>query len=268
MRKTTPVLIAAGLLLVCLLLILAIGLPRLRAEQRWSDLRARGILRIGTDPGVAVFSMPGPEGWMGYDAAVARELGARLGLRIEPVPVGYDGLYDALTTGAVDVSMSAMPPDPARAGAFAFSQPYFDAGVRLVGPRAASYRAPSDLRHSRVAVALGSDADKTALHHERRVPGFVRVPRQDGPGALGAVADGSAGWALVDGLAAAGGPCRAVEAPPDARTGGMACIALQPQPYVIAARAEDGRLLAEINRALAAMQADGTLDALWRRQVM
>jgi ABC-type amino acid transport substrate-binding protein len=262
-RKTRRALPAAIGLLVAggVFLSLVVTLPRIQSERRWAALQSRGVLRIGTDPGVGRYSFFGPDGWAGLDADVGRALGSRLGLRIEVVPVGYDGFYDALATERVDVSMSALSPDPARAADVLYSRPYIDAGVRLVGAAGQRYASIDDLRHAAVAVVLGGDADAAARYAERRVAGFERVPQPSAEAALTELERGAVAWALVDGRDVAGGLCRAVEARTELRGEYDRCVALQPRPFVIAARRDDARLMDEINRALGALQADGVLDA-------
>jgi ABC-type amino acid transport substrate-binding protein len=240
----------------------AVVLPRLQAQQRWQSLLSRGVLRIGIDPGVARFSFFDDSRWAGFDTDVATEIAGRLNLRVEAVPVGYDGFYDALLTERVDVSMSALVPDDARLNEALFSQPYVDMGVRLIGPERAMYRSPSDLR-GRVGVLLGTDADRAARYYERRVAGLSRANMSNAWQAIEGIRVGTLEWVMLDAEEILGRTCRPVEPregsahPNDTR-----CFALQPQPYVMAAARSNARLMDEINRALQAMQADGTLDRI------
>ena len=231
---------------------------RLRAgaesERRWALIRARGGLRIGIDPGDKRFSFFTAEGWQGFDADLAREISRRLGLALWIEPVGFDGIYDALRSDRVDVSMSALLPDPAQTADFAYSEPYFEAGLALAGGCPRGEAVPSCLSGARVSVALGSDADRLARLWERRVPGLARLAVADdvaalsilGGGADAALVDGREMWPALRRLGAIGQPVAVVVS----------------QPYVLGVRRGDSRLLAELNALLSAMQADGTLEAL------
>ena len=230
--------------------------PAVQAEQNWCELRARGSLRIGIDPGIQPFSFYDSSGWNGFDADLARELATRLNLKFSSDPVGYDSMYDALQTGRVDIALSAVSPDPNRTAEFAYSQPYFDAGIRAVSLSPIN-TINTDLTHKRVAVGLGTEADRQVRFWERRVPHLQRLPLADDAAALAALTSGQADVALVSVFAAGG---------VDGATGWQVS-SLAPRPYGIALRREDQRLLAEINRALAQMQQDGTLDALRRKWV-
>ncbi len=227
------------------------------SEQRWALVRARGGLRVGIDPSDKRFSYFTVDGWQGFDADLASEIARRLGLALWVVPVGYDGFYDALRTDSVDVSMSALIPDPGQTADVAYSRPYFEAGLVLVGGCRPGEPIPACLSGSSLSVALGSDADQLARLWERRVQGLRRVPRDDDGAALAllgaqgdaALVDGREAWSQLATLRNTGAPIRVVES----------------RPYVLAARRGDGRLLAEIDAILSAMRADGTLDGLARK---
>ncbi len=248
--------IAAALIAV---VFIAYGRVRAEAEseQRWSLVRARGGLRVGIDPSDKRFSYFTADGWQGFDADLAREIARRLGLALWVEPVGYDGLYDALRADRVDVSMSALLPDPAQMADYAFSRAYFESGLALVGGCRPGEAIPACLAGRRLSVALGSDADRLARIWERRVPGLGRVLAEDdgaalaflGPQSDAALVDGRETWAQLAALRIRGEQISVVES----------------RPYVLAVRRSDGRLLAEIDAVLGAMQADGTLDALARK---
>jgi hypothetical protein len=66
---------------------------------------------------------------------------------------------------------------------------------------------------------------------------------------------------MLDGIEVAGRACHAVESTSFKADRGSGCVALQPQPYVIASHRDDARLMEEIDRALDQLASDGTLDA-------
>lgn len=234
--------------------------PWLRAESNWRALLSRGTLRVGIDPGVAPFSFYDDSGWNGFDADMARTLAARLNLTLQSDPVGYDSMYDALQTNRVDVVISAVVVDPARTADFVYSLSYFDAGPRLVTalPIPPTADAMSALGGKRVAVSLGSEADRVVRYWERRVPYLQRLEVGSDPGALQALqagGDAKADAALVDVLTPQ------LNAP---WCGTTPCtqVSVSPRPLVIALRGSDPVLLDHINQTLREMKADGTLDQL------
>ena len=237
--------------------------PIVVAEQHWRQIQSRGALRIGIDPGVRPFSFFGAQGWEGYEADVAREVARRLNLRVEVIPVGFDGFYDALLTDRVDVSMSALVPDASRLNEFAYSNATVDVGVRLIGRSERTFTNADALQGQRVAVVLGSDADRVARHYERRIAGMQRIEVADLSAALSGIRVGIFNWTMVNGLSVLGKICKPI-APNDgqAMQTDVRCYAIQPQPHSFAALGVNGRLVDEANRALSTMQDDGTLDAL------
>jgi len=227
------------------------------SEQRWSLVRARGGLRVGIDPGDKRFSYFTADGWQGFDADLAREIARRLGLALWVEPVGYDGLYDALRTDRVDVSMSALVPDPAQTADVTYSAAYFEAGLAFVGGCQRDDVIPACLAGKQLSVALGTDADRLARLWERRAPGMGRVLAEDDAAALAmvgkqsdaALVDGREAWPQLDPLRGSGHPIRVV----------------QSQPYAVATRRGDARLMAELDAILSAMSADGSLDRLEKK---
>lgn len=244
------VMIAGGVIFV-------VARPWVIAQQRWSAIRAGGVLRIGIDPGIRPYSFYGEKGWEGFDTDVANELAARLNLRVQPVPVGYDGFYDALTRDVVDVSMSALSPDAGKGNDFVFSDAYVDAGVRLLRNDESVWRGIDDLRDATLGVALGSEGDRVARWLERRVAGIQRETVERDIDALEGLRIGILDAVLVDGVSALGRQCE-----PIAPRNQMTCVAIQPKPYVIAARADGTQMIDAINAVLLDMQRDGTLNRL------
>ena len=252
----------AAIILVGALLLVVVApaaVSRFSAEQianaQWEELRSRGALRVAMDPGWQPFSFFGETGWEGLDADLVREIARRLEMQVQPDPVGYDSLYDALHLKRADLVASAVVVDPSRMATVAYTVSYFDAGVRVVTRSRSGIQRPQDLQGRRVVVVLGSDADRVARFWERRLAGVSRITVEDDPAALAALHAGTVDVALVDGLFA----LRAVNG---SGSDGLSVWSIEPRAYAIAVRADNPRLLAALNDALSAMRADGTLQRL------
>lgn len=237
------------------------------AEQRWREIRTQGVLRVGIDPGVQPFSFFGASGWQGFDADVARMIAAQLNVQVQPIPVGYDGFYDALTTRRVDIVMSALVADSARTTDVLYSRPYFDAGLRWIMPRGQLFNSASDLRNKDVVVAFGSEADRFARFFERRVPGLRREVVADDASVANQIRIGTSRVGILPNRVAIQQGCEALPQPESEtrppRT--FRCALLNSVPYVVAADPQNGRLLAEINGVIERMQSEGALDQLASR---
>jgi cystine transport system substrate-binding protein len=157
----------------------------------------------------------------------------------------------------VDLSMSALSPDAGKGADFVWSDAYVDAGVRLLRNEASHWRGIDDLQNAKLAAALGSEGDRTARWIERRVAGVQRSTANDDAGAINGLRIGTFDAVLVDGSSVLGTQCEPI-APRKQTT----CVAIQPKPFVIAARADGARMIDAINAALLDMQRDGTLNRL------
>ncbi len=225
-------------------------------DPTWERVQETGVLRVGMDASFPPFEAIASDGTLvGFDVDLARELGRRLGEGVEVQFVAnlpYDGLYDALTIGRVDVVISALVVDPARMADFAYSISYFDAGQVLVVREGASHvEGMDDMEGRTLAVALGSRGDLVARRWDRRLEGLTLVSYQTADAALLDVADGQADVALVDRVSALRAPGVAIVGDP-----------VTEEPYAIAVQKESQHLLHAINEALRDMKADGTLEAL------
>lgn len=235
--------------------------PLVSAEQSWRAVRGRGTLRVGTDPSWQPFSFYDAAGWAGFDADLAAALAARLELRVEPIPVGFDGRYDALSTGLVDVAISAVVVDPTQTQRATFSVAYADVGPRLIVPVAAQATRIEQLAGKRLGAARGSAADRVARYWQRRLAAVELVAFEDDAAALTALRAGALDAALIDGVEAMRLGCPAT-GDGGSHMADWLCIAIAPNPYVVAIRASDIRMREEVDAALRALIADGTVERL------
>jgi ABC-type amino acid transport substrate-binding protein len=229
-----------------------------RPDDAWERVLETGALRVGMDASFPPFEFIVADGTLsGFDVELAQELGRRLGVEAQFVTnLPYDGLYDALAVGRVDVLISALVINPERMADFAYSASYFDAGqVLVVREGETGVAGVADLSGRALAVEFGSQGDMEARKWARRLPGLVVAPYETAAEALAAVAAGEADGALVDHVSALA----------EIGTGSGLVVVGDPvvaQPYAVGVRQESVYLLRAINDALAEMEADGTMEAL------
>ncbi len=170
----------------------------------WTRIESSGEMRICLDPSFPPFEStdPNTESLVGFDIDLSEELARRLGVSASFVPVGFDGLYDALMANACDLVLSAFPYDPRQTEDFVFSVAYFNAGQVLVVPVAGEEAGSlADLAGQVVAVEWGSDGDVTVRRWGQRIP-LTPYPAETPAEALQAVADEGARAAVVDAISA------------------------------------------------------------------
>ncbi len=243
----------AGALIACVLI--ACSSP---TDPTWDRVRETRTLRVGMDASFPPFESIAADGSLvGFDVDLARELSRRLD--VEPRFVAnlpYDGLYDALTAGRVDIVISALVVDPSRMGDYAYSRIYFDAGQVLVSrteQRASDSMA--DLGGHRLGVVLGTEGDREGRRWARRLEGLVVVQYRTPARALSALEEGETDVVLVDHVSA----LQAMGEGKDLVIIGKPVVEV---PYACAMRRDSVQLLRAVNEALVAMEDDGTMDAL------
>ncbi|MEG1159694.1 MAG: transporter substrate-binding domain-containing protein, partial [Acidaminococcaceae bacterium] len=71
---------------------------------------AEKVLRVGTEPTFAPFEFQkeGSKEYTGFDMDLARALGKQMGMKVEIVNMGFDGLIPALNAGNIDVVAAGM----------------------------------------------------------------------------------------------------------------------------------------------------------------
>ena len=284
---------------ICHLLFVLFLVSCARPDDAWDRVREVGVLRVGMDASFPPFETIAADGTLvGFDVDLARELGRRLGVEIQFVAnLPYDGLYDALAVGRVDVVISALVVNPARMADFAYSASYFDAGQVLVvrdGESRTGEACPepvdgTDRGHlarledgctmdrghlarledgCTLAVEFGTRGDLEARKWARRLSALKVVPYQTAAEALAAIRAGEADAALVDHVSAL-----ELVVEEGFREGttlvdhAAECMVIvgQPvveEPYAVAVRRDSRYLLRAIDDVLADMKADGTMERL------
>lgn len=229
-------------------------------NDTWPQIEASGVLRAGVDPTFPPFATADGADAQGLDIDLARALADELGLEAQFTYFGYDGLYDALTTGQVDVLVSALVVAPERTQDVAFTTAYFDAGQVLVVPAGSAAGGMADLDGRTLAVELGALGHVAARGWQERLPALTVTTFGSADEALAAVAGSAADAALVDSVSArlylrdhADSGLTRLDPP------------VMSEPYAAAVRIGDRTLLGRLDDALATLERSGQLEDMTRR---
>jgi polar amino acid transport system substrate-binding protein len=226
-------------------------------DGTWRRVQESGVLRIGMDASYPPFGVISANGPLGLDVDLINEIGRRLGVRVEIVNLGFDGMYEDLYTGKVDALISALSVDPAQLGRFFYTRPYIDAGQVIVS-RDGTYQTMRDLDGHSVALEYGSIGDEVARIWKRRLRVLNLIHFTTADEALQAVASGKADAALVD----------SITARLYLRSHSGLILSKKtayPDVYAIAVRTGSYDLAGVLNRLLNDMERDGTLSAIIER---
>ena len=243
------------------LLLIALCLTGCRAEaDTWEQIKASGVMRIGIDPTFPPFAEAEGDRVWGLDVDLANSLAEGLGLEARFTYFGYDGLYDALATHQVDVLISALVIAPERTQDVAYTRPYFDAGQILIRPGTRTdIGRLSDMAGKDLAVELGSLGHVEALERQRDMVDLTIRPYNSVSDAIRAVEAGIADAALVDGVSGR----LYLKAMPDKNRSLIRLPELVTlEPYAVAVRIEDERLLEELDFQLQELSESGALEAM------
>ncbi len=231
-----------------------------KKDDALARVHAAGALRVGVDPSWPPFEFVQSDGQIaGLDVDLARALGQKLGVEVQFVVSGWEGLYGALATGQFDAIISALPYDPWRTQEVAYSSAYFNAGPVIVAHAGQTgLRHVKDLNGYTVHVEFGAESDVQARRLRKKYPQMVIAPHDTAQAALEALCKEPTQAAIVD----------AVSARLYIRAHRRLEIVGEPlydESYVIAVPAAARSLQTAIDEALIEMRENGELDAILER---
>ena len=222
---------------------------------------AKPALKVGTSADYPPYESKDDKGnFVGFDMDLIREVGKRTGRDIQIVDMGFDGLIAAVQEGKVDAVIAAMQATDARKEKVDFSEPYhFVQDAFLVGGNSnITLNSAKDAAAYKVGVQTGTIQEKWIVDNLVK-PGLMkdenvfRYERADN-----AALDLQAG--RIDTVLLISDAAQKL-----AKDMGLK-IALTTKETVSAGQAialpKGSALKADIDKALAAMQQDGTIQKL------
>ena len=154
-----------SLMMSCLLLVsAALTAPALAASV--ADVKKKGVLVLGTDPTFQPFEYKDAGGKVvGFEIDIARALARDLGVKLQISAVGFGALMpQSVTSGRVDMAISAITITPQRAKVVAFSAPYYRSAqvfiVRAGNPKKFAW--PADVKGKLIGVQANTTGQYAA----------------------------------------------------------------------------------------------------------
>ncbi len=222
---------------------------------------ARGHLVVALEPEFKPFEYLDAEGnLVGFDVDLARAIGASLGVEVRFRQVEWESILPALLTGEVDLIISGMTATEERARKVAFSDPYHRTITCLLlsTTRAKDVARFEDLDAAGRVVVVKEGTTGATTAKERLAKAEVKAFPTE-LAAAQEVATGLADAFLYDLVSIRNHHARAPEATFVLDT------PVTSEPYAIVCRRGEPETLDRLNGILAALRADGTLDALHDR---
>lgn len=131
-------------------------------DRSFDEIKAKGVMVIGIDdafPPMA-FRDSDTKEIIGLDADLARKTAELLGIKAEFKPIPWDKTIPRLNTGDVDVVWSGLSILPEREKQMLFSQPYLQSRQVIVVKNGSNIARKSDLTQKSVGFQRGSSSEK------------------------------------------------------------------------------------------------------------
>ncbi len=226
----------------------------------WSRVQKSGTLIVGTAANYEPFEFYNSNFALdGFDIALMQELGKRMGVEVQFKDFAFDGLLNTLELGQVDAVISALSVTPERQAQVDFSNLYYvgDDAALVTKTFTGTITGAADLAGLKVGVERGTT-------YQAWVQQYVVDAGLSNQEALMTYSDtnqmvrdlrnGTVDVALLGDL-----PARQIERRvPDLQISGRQ---FSQQQFAIAAR-DGSSLIDQFNKALLAMQSDGSFGAL------
>jgi len=139
--------------------LLAAALPA-AAQDTLTKVKAAGVLVIGNGGAFPPFEFIENGQLVGYDIDLGNEIARRLGVAPKWEKIDFSGLIAALTSGRVDVLITAMTKTPDRAARIGFSTSYYNSGIAAAARAGTKLDTAADLAGKVVAVQMGTAGER------------------------------------------------------------------------------------------------------------
>lgn len=242
-----------GLLFLCLALLVGC-----KDDRSALDIALeRGELIIGTEPEFPPFESKNEKGeFVGFDMDMARELAKDLGVQLRIEEMAWDSLPTALETGKIDLIVSGMTATEERAKSRSFTEPYYKTRLCLLVNVKSGIEKPADANGKRIAVKLGTTGD---IESKKHFPDAQIVKFDQENACALEVATGRADAFLYDRHSIV----RHQKNNPD--TTRTILDSVSEQPYAMAARLGDTKLVERLNGFLKAFRTDGRYARIYEK---
>ena len=138
------------------------------AEDSLAKIKEKGTLVVGTSADYPPYeSVDANNQFIGFDMDLIREVGKRLGVKVEIKDMPFDSLIAAIQEGKIDAVIAAMQGTPARDEKVDFSNPYHfqkDAFI-VAGDSPITMTKPEDAAGHSIGVQTGTQQETWAREH-------------------------------------------------------------------------------------------------------
>ena len=242
----------------CLMMTLSSGTA---SADVLDDIAKRGVIKIGIFQDFPPFASLGADlKVQGYDTEIADKIAKAVGAKAELVGITGQNRIPYLTEGKVDMLLSIGHSDE-RAKVVEFTDPYAPYYISVMGPSEVDVKGPADLKGKTIAVNRGTLEDTEAT---KVAPEGADIQRySDYNGVISAFLSGQAQLMVV------GNDVGATILAKNPTVKPVEKFQLLTSPSHMGANKGETRLRDELNKVIAGMKKDGSLNELslkWLKQ--
>ncbi|GAA0739701.1 amino acid ABC transporter substrate-binding protein [Clostridium oceanicum] len=134
-----------------------------KSDTSLEDIKSKGKFIVGLDDSFPPMGFKDDKGnIVGFDIDLAKEVGKKLGVKVEFKPVDWDGVVLSLKNKDIDVIWNGLTITDKRKEQIGFSTPYLQNKQIVVVRKDSNIKKKADLKDKTVGVQLGSSSE-TAL---------------------------------------------------------------------------------------------------------
>ncbi|MDP3084613.1 MAG: basic amino acid ABC transporter substrate-binding protein [Rubrivivax sp.] len=219
------------------------------------------VYTVGTDAAYAPFESQNEKAEIvGFDIEVVQAIAAKAGFEVKFVNTPWEGIFNALAQGDRDLLVSAVTITDERKQSMDFSDPYFDAAQLIAVKDGSKIARFADLKKLKVGVQTGTTGDEAVTKlqgkNSKDIKRFESTPL-----ALKELESGGVDAVVADN----GVVVHYVANNPGGKFKTVSDKEFVPEQYGIVVKKGNAELLAQLNKGLAAIKADGSYDKIYAK---
>ena len=191
---------------------------------------------------------------VGADVEIAEAIAEKLGKKLEITNIDFDAALTGAATGKYDMAVAGITANDERRQNMNFSFDYYTASQAIIVKADSTIAASKDLEGKTISCQEGTTGEQYLLDNKFAIQSF-----KTGAEAITALTSGKVDAVVIDDAVA-----RALSAEQNGATK-VLDEALTQEAYAIALQKGDDELTAEIDGALEALKADGTLAKIFEK---
>ena len=188
---------------------------------------------------------------VGADVDLAEAIAKELGCKLEITNIDFDAALTGAATGKYDVAITA---NEDRKKNMAFSDDYYKASQAIIVAEGSDIKSAKDLEGKTVSCQEGTTGEQYLLDNEYKVQSF-----KTGSEAVSALTSGKVDAVVIDNAVAT-----ALSAEQNGKTA-VLDEALTEETYAIATKLGNTELVDKLNKAIAKLKEDGTLNEIFKK---